>query len=161
MREGMYFNPPPNWPPSPSPDWIPPEGWKPDPAWGPTPDGWRLTVWRRATGWHAWWKPTTILTTIALLVSGYFWFSRHPVMGDNERLFVEALRTEAPGLTKGDPLPSEILDTGKTTCYLFEQGLSAFDVVLNIEDHGANLHEAAVLVDLSTTYLCPQWDGSH
>jgi hypothetical protein len=41
---GYRFNPPPNWPPSRSPDWVPPAGWTPDAAWGPAPDGSNLWV---------------------------------------------------------------------------------------------------------------------
>ena len=43
MGDSCRFNPPPNWPASPS-GWTPPEGWTPDPAWGPTPTGWQMWV---------------------------------------------------------------------------------------------------------------------
>lgn len=38
------FNPPPNWPTSPSPDYTPPRDWTPPPEWGPPPSGWHLWV---------------------------------------------------------------------------------------------------------------------
>lgn len=38
------FNPPPNWPEPPHPDWQPPAGWRPDPSWGPVPAGWNLWI---------------------------------------------------------------------------------------------------------------------
>lgn len=37
------FNPPPGWPPPPSPDWRPPAGWLSSARW-PIPDGWPLWV---------------------------------------------------------------------------------------------------------------------
>lgn len=37
-----HFNPPPNWPSPPHPNWRPPASWQPDPAWGPIPEGWEL-----------------------------------------------------------------------------------------------------------------------
>lgn len=39
---GWRYNSPPNWPPPPSADWIPPVGWRSDPSWGPAPDGWNF-----------------------------------------------------------------------------------------------------------------------
>ena len=38
------WNPPPNWPAAPSPDWRPPEGWQPSPDWGPAPEGWQFWI---------------------------------------------------------------------------------------------------------------------
>lgn len=38
------FNPPPNWPPMPNPNWRPPNGWQPPAEWGPPPQGWQLWV---------------------------------------------------------------------------------------------------------------------
>ncbi len=34
------WNPPPGWPPPPSPDWTPPPGWEPDSSWPHAPMGW-------------------------------------------------------------------------------------------------------------------------
>jgi Domain of unknown function (DUF4352) len=36
------WNPPPNWPAAPSPDWQPPQGWQPPADWGPAPEGWEF-----------------------------------------------------------------------------------------------------------------------
>lgn len=36
----LRFNPPPGWPPPPSPDWLPPAGWKPPKGMPAAPDGW-------------------------------------------------------------------------------------------------------------------------
>jgi Meiotically up-regulated gene 113/Domain of unknown function (DUF4041) len=41
---GWRYNSPPNWPPPPSNDWIPPIGWRSDPAWGPPPPNWQFWV---------------------------------------------------------------------------------------------------------------------
>lgn len=41
---GYRYCSPPNWPPPPTADWLPPDGWKPDPAWPPAPDGWSFWV---------------------------------------------------------------------------------------------------------------------
>jgi hypothetical protein len=38
------WNPPPNWPAAPSPEWQPPQGWQPSPDWGPAPEGWQFWV---------------------------------------------------------------------------------------------------------------------
>ena len=40
-RDGLRFNPPPDWPQPPE-GWTPPAGWTPDPAWPDPPDGWNL-----------------------------------------------------------------------------------------------------------------------
>jgi hypothetical protein len=49
----MHFNPPPNWPAPPSPNWTPPPGWQPDPSWGAPPPGWQLWVDDFGLGTHA------------------------------------------------------------------------------------------------------------
>lgn len=36
------YNPPPNWPQPPTPEWKPPTGWHSDPTWGPAPDRWNF-----------------------------------------------------------------------------------------------------------------------
>jgi hypothetical protein len=41
---GYRFNPPPNWPPPPTPEWVPPDGWRADRTWGPAPEGWAFWV---------------------------------------------------------------------------------------------------------------------
>lgn len=38
------FNPPPNWPPPPTPNFRPRHEWVPPAEWGPLPDGWQLWV---------------------------------------------------------------------------------------------------------------------
>src|SRR4051812_30068457 len=48
----MRFNPPPNWPVSPT-GWSPESGWEPDPSWGPAPVGWPLWVQEQSSNWFA------------------------------------------------------------------------------------------------------------
>lgn len=70
------FNPPPGWPPAPSPEWLPGRGWQPDPSWPDPPPGWPLVVGqdlrgkRRACGVRE--HPWRVLAVGILLVASCF-----------------------------------------------------------------------------------------
>ncbi len=38
------FNPPPNWPATPDPQWRPDPQWQPEPSWPAAPQGWAYWV---------------------------------------------------------------------------------------------------------------------
>lgn len=73
----MRFNPPPNWPRPPHPDWQPPADWRPDPRWGPPPPGWSLWVdeprpasaLRRRLTHPVWATVATLVTVVGIVLA--------------------------------------------------------------------------------------------
>ncbi|MFC0316282.1 hypothetical protein ACFQNE_16840 [Gordonia phosphorivorans] len=73
----MRFNPPPNWPRPPHPDWQPPADWHPDPRWGPPPPGWSRWVdeprpasaLRRRLTHPVWATVATLVTVVGIVLA--------------------------------------------------------------------------------------------
>lgn len=63
------FNPPPNWPAPPTPNWTPPPGWTPPADWPPLPEGWTLLVPVNQPIWTRWWMITGYVIAGIILIS--------------------------------------------------------------------------------------------